>query len=130
VGLSALLKIISLAPLNILSPILMDANYSVLRALLTIVSTPKHQKRQQQQQQHPFWTEDCGVPTGIEMEDVHVPRILLALECFLQVSIRTTYWSDGKIRDAIIHTLSLALDSPSYAVRRAAGAIQNVWSKS
>jgi len=126
VGLSALLKIISLVPLNTLSPILMDANYSVLRSLLAIISTPKHQKRQQQ----PFWTDDCGVHTGIEMDDVHVPRQLLALECFLQVSVRTTYWNDGKICDVIIHTLSLALDSPSYAVRRAAGAIQNVWSKS
>lgn len=126
VGVSALLKIITLAPLNALSTILLDANYSVLRALLATLSTPKQQKEQQK----PFWTEDSGVRTRIEMDDDLVPRQLLALECFLQVSIRTTIWKESKFRNAIIHTLSLALDSPSYAVRRAAGAIQNELSKS
>lgn len=126
VGLSALLKIISLAPLNTLSLILVDTNYSVLSALLATLSMPKQQKGQQK----PFWTADCGVYTRIEMDDDHVPRQLLALECFLQVSIRTTIWKESKIRNAIIHTLSLALDSPSYAVRRAAGVIQNELLKS
>lgn len=124
VGLSALLKIVSIAPLSTLPPILLDSHYTVLRVLLATLTTVPRQQHQTLR-----GTKDCGVHSMVELEDNQVARQLLALECFLQVSSRTTYWKDGKIRSVIIHRLALALDSPSYAVRNAAGMVQNIWSK-
>jgi len=111
VGLSALLKLLSTASTASLAQFAVSKHR--LEVLLMIVALETTRRAHM---------------TNPSMAD-EVPRQVLALQCLLQVAVRfSTVKRDSHIRSAVLSKLAVAIDSPSYAVRKVAVRVRNIWS--
>lgn len=123
VGLSALLKLLSDKSMTFWTHISLEVKYTILSVLLKTIVPPQQEQ----------WNSASGqyfCSSVVELLiDEHVPRQLVAIECLLQVLVQfPSFAKDVKTRSAILSKLAVALDSPSYAIRKASGRARNLWS--
>jgi len=123
VGLSALLKLLCDKSMAFWTRMSLEVKYTILNVLLKTIVPPR------QEELNSASGQVFSSSVAELLVDEHVPRQLVAIECLLQVLVQCPSCAkDVKTRSAVLSKLAVALDSPSYAIRKASGRARNLWS--